>query len=238
MTRRVNAEGLKLIKQWEGLILFAYDDFDPPKNRRRIKPGDKVNGTLTIGYGSTGPHVKPGMTITEAQATNLLMADLNRFELGVERAVKVPLTDNQFAALVAFAFNIGMGVPGDPKRKGFVNTTLLKKLNAGNYDAVPGELMKFVTSKGKKLAGLVNRRSAEVGLWARGSFVASNTIPAAPAKPPVMTIDNAVKVATPAAALLQSFTSGPAQIILALAFVAGAAFMFIRWHRSQQEAAA
>ena len=117
-------------------------------------------------------------------------------------------------------------------------STLLKKLNFGDYASVPSELAKWDTSKGKRVQGLVNRRAAEAGLWAKGSFVSSNTVEAKPAKPPVLTIDNAVKVATPASAILQNFTSGPAQIILALAFVAGAAFLFWRWHKGQQEASA
>lgn len=230
MTRRINDEGLKLIKQWEAFIPFAYDDFDPPKARRKIKPGDKVNGTLTIGYGSTGAHVRPGTTITEAEASELLLDDLDRFERAVERKVVVPLNDNQFAALVSFCFNVGEGA--------FSGSTLLKKLNKGDYASVPAELAKWVTSKGKRLQGLVNRRAAEAGLWAKGSFVSSNTVDAKPAKPPVMTIDNAVKVGTPLTALLQSFTNGPAQIILALAFVAGAAFMLWKFVIKRQEAAA
>lgn len=67
MPRRINAEGLKLIKQWEAFIPFAYHDFDSAKNRGRIQTGDNVNGTLTIIRGSTGGHVSPGITITEAE---------------------------------------------------------------------------------------------------------------------------------------------------------------------------
>jgi lysozyme len=230
MTRRINAEGLTLIKQWESFIPFAYDDFDNPKRRRKIQPGDRVNGTLTIGYGSTGVHVKPGMTISEADASELLLDDLDRFERCVERKVAVPLNDNQFAALVSFCLNVGEGA--------FGGSTLLKKLNKGDYNSVPAELAKWVTSKGKRMQGLVNRRAAEAGLWAKGSFVASNTVEAKPAKPPVLTIDNAVKVGTPLSAILQNFTSGPAQIILAVAFVVGAAFLLWRWHKGQQEASA
>lgn len=219
-TRRINAEGLALIKQWEGLRLTSYKD---------------VVGVWTIGYGSTGSHVRPNLTISRQEAEQLLIADLDRFERAVAKLVKVPLTDNQFAALVSFAFNIGEG------KGGFATSTLLRKLNRGDYTAVPGELAKWVhgTLEGKKvrIEGLVNRRAAESGLWARGSFVSSNTVPAKPAPPPALSIDNAVKVATPATALLQSFTSGPAQIILALAFVAGAAFLLWRWHRRQAEAA-
>lgn len=230
MTRRINDEGLKLVKQWEAFIPFAYDDFDPPKKRRKIKPGDVVRGTLTIGYGHTGPDVKPGDTLTEEEASALLRRDLSGVEAAVERLVKVPLNDNQFGSLCAFVLNIGEGA--------FGKSTLLKKLNFGDYASVPSELAKWVTSKGKRVQGLVNRRAAEAGLWAKGSFVSSNTVEAKPAKPPVLTIDNAVKVATPASAILQNFTSGPAQIILALAFVAGAAFLFWRWHKGQQEASA
>lgn len=217
MTRRINAEGLKLIKQWEGLKLSAYKD---------------VAGVWTIGYGSTGPHVTPGLEISQEEAERLLVKDLDRFERAVDRLVKVPLSANQFAALVSFAFNVGEG------KKGFATSALLKKLNAGNYDAVPGELAKWVNAGGKKVEGLVNRRAAESGLWAKGSFVSSNTVEAKPAAPPVVSVENAIKVATPLSALLQSFTSGPAQIILAVAFVVGAGFLLWRWHIRQKEAAA
>ena len=98
------------LKQWEGLRLTAYKD---------------SGGVLTIGYGHTGPDVKAGMTITEAQAEMLLMRDLSRFEQSVERSVKVPLTDNQFGALVSFAYNVGT--------EAFERSTLLKKLNEGDY---------------------------------------------------------------------------------------------------------
>ncbi|MBN9438260.1 lysozyme [Bosea sp. (in: a-proteobacteria)] len=222
MTRRINAEGLKLIKQWEGLKLSAYKD---------------VAGVWTIGYGSTGSHVTPGLEIGREEADRLLIKDLDRFERAVDKLVKVPLSANQFAALVSFAFNVGEG------KGGFATSTLLKKLNAGNYDAVPSELGKWVMAynpalkKKVRVPGLVNRRAAEAGLWAKGSFVSSNTVEAKPAAPPVVSVENAIKVATPLTGLFQSFTSGPAQIILAVAFVAGAAFLLWRWHRRQQEAA-
>ena len=164
--RKVSAYGIQKIKQWEGEILFAYDDFDPPSNRRRIKAGDKINGTLTIGVGHTGPDVRPGMTITPDQSTQLLYGDIAQFERVVDNSVTVNLTDNQFAALVSFAFNVGA--------QNFETSTLLKKLNAGNYAAVPTELAKWTKSKGKTMQGLVNRRAAEAGLWAEGGFVQSS----------------------------------------------------------------
>lgn len=157
MARRINAAGLSHVKTWEGCSLKAYRD---------------VAGVWTIGYGSTGKHVKPGMVITQAQADELLKEDLARFERRVELAVKVPLTDNQFAALVSFAFNVGEGA--------FQGSTLLKRLNAGDYSAVPPELMKWVkaTVNDKKVTvkGLVNRRKADGALFTTKSV-------SAPAKP-------------------------------------------------------
>lgn len=157
MTRRINAAGLSHVKQWEGLKTRAYRD---------------VAGILTIGYGHTSaagaPVVREGMKITEAEAEKILMADLRKFEERVERFVKVPLTDNQFAVLVSFDFNTGK----------LDKSTLLKRLNKGDYDAVPVELMKWVHADGKKVKGLVNRRAAEAGLWAKGEFVSSNTVEA------------------------------------------------------------
>jgi lysozyme len=195
MARRINAEGLKLIKQWEGCVLYAYDDFDPPSKRRKIRSGDVVRGTLTIGYGHTGPDVKPGMTIGQSRADELLIVDLSEYEAAVTQAVHVELTDNQFAALVAFAFNVGKGA--------FRGSSLVRKLNQGDYSAVPKELMKWTSSKGNTMPGLVNRRSAEAGLWSRGAFVASNTVPTEPEAPTSKTMQKA-GVATTAGGVMTS----------------------------------
>lgn len=209
MTRRINAEGLAHLKRWEGLRLSAYKD---------------VAGIWTIGYGSTGPHVKPGMKITEAQAEKLLRDDLDRFEKAVERLVKVPLTDNQFAALVSFAFNVGTGA--------FEKSTLLKRLNAGDYDAVPGQLMRWVNAGGRKVQGLVNRRAAEGGLWAKGSFVSSKDIGANPVPEPVVTKEN-ISWGAGILAMMGSMFSGEGPVQYALAgvivvAVAAGLFLFIR----------
>lgn len=158
MTRRINAAGLSHVKKWEGLKLKAYRNF----------PGEP----WTIGHGHTSlagpPVVKEGMRITEAEAEAILRTDLDKFEERVQRLVKVPLADNQFAVLVSFDFNTGA----------LHKSTLLKKLNAGNYDAVPVELMKWVNAGGRRVQGLVNRRAAECGLWVKGEFVSSNTVEA------------------------------------------------------------
>ncbi|WP_336288697.1 lysozyme [Bartonella sp. CB60] len=153
--RKISKEGLMLIKQWEGLRLHAYQD---------------PIGIWTIGYGHTSAAGKPvvykNMNITEKAAEDILCRDLKKFERSVEQAVTVSLTDEQFAALVSFCYNVGTTA--------FCNSTLLKKLNKGDYEAVPAELQRWTKAGGKRLQGLVNRRAAEAGLWVKGSYVASN----------------------------------------------------------------
>lgn len=155
LMRSICKEGLELIKQWEGLRLEAYRD------RACI---------WTIGYGHTSyagkPLVRKGMCITQEQAEKILYEDLKPFENAVEQSVTVSLTDAQFAALVSFCYNVGTAA--------FCKSTLLKKLNQGDYEAVPVELQKWNKVGGKPLEGLVNRRAAEAGLWAKGSYVCSN----------------------------------------------------------------
>lgn len=159
--RRVTAETRAKITEWEGVVLYAYDD----ANGRKVEPGGRVAGTLTIGVGHTGPDVRAGQTITRQQADDLLARDLAKCESAVSGAVKVPLSDQQFGTLVSFAFNAGVGA--------FLSSTLLKKLNAGDYMAVPSELMKWTktTINGKKVAspGLVARRSKEAAYWSSGA---------------------------------------------------------------------
>jgi len=158
--RQINAEGLALLRQWEGCKLAAY----------RCPAG-----VWTIGFGHTAT-AHEGMTITEAEAERLLRQDLALFEAEVERAVDVALTDAQFAALVSWAYNVGVSA--------MRRSSLIKRLNQGEYDAVPLELAKWNKVKGKVVRGLSNRRAAEAGLWARGAFVASREVePAAPAEP-------------------------------------------------------
>lgn len=143
--RTINKAGLDLIRNFEGLRLKAY-----------VCPA----GVLTIGYGSTGPHVKPGMTITAEQATELLVKDLSRFESAVARLCPVT-TDNQFSAIVSFAFNLGEG--------NLKNSTLRKLHNAGDYAGAAGQFGKWVRAGGRVLPGLVKRRAAEAELYARAS---------------------------------------------------------------------
>lgn len=145
MTRKVNDATLSHIKSFEGLRLQAYPD-----------PGSRNGDPWTIGYGST-TGVHKGMVITEAEAEQRLKRDLETAERAVELAVKVPLNDNQFGALVSFAFNVGAGA--------FRDSTLLRKLNAKDYSAVPAQLARWNKNDGKVIAGLTRRRASEAELW-------------------------------------------------------------------------
>jgi lysozyme len=118
-------------------------------------------GVCTIGYGHTSaagaPMVNDGMTITQAQADTILRQDLIKYERSVQDLIKVELTQNQFDVLVDFAYNAGVG--------NLKSSTMLKKINSGDLDAVPVELMKWTKGGGKVLPGLVRRRQAAVAWW-------------------------------------------------------------------------
>ena len=152
---RLGPHGEKLIKEGEGLVLYTYDDANPGKPFLRGKP----KGELTIGYGHTSaagePTVKPGMKITKAEAEAIFKRDIQKYVNDVNRLVTVELTQNQFDALVSFHYNTGA----------LGKSTLLKKVNAGQFSQVPAEFMKWVNDNGRMVPGLVNRRRAEVALW-------------------------------------------------------------------------
>lgn len=138
---RISSRGLDLIKESEGLKLTAYKC---------------PAGVWTIGYGSTGPHVKVGLTITEEQAEELLRKDVKRFEDGVS-AIVGPCTQGQFDALVSFSFNLGLGA--------LMSSTLLKRHKAKDYQRAGDEFLRWVNAGGRKLPGLVKRRAAERALY-------------------------------------------------------------------------
>src|SRR3954449_306614 len=114
---KIGANGLDLIKSFEELILYVYDDLVPKKkiNGKLQNPewdGSKPKGTLTIGYGHTNAAHDPtkttkGLRITQKQASDILRNDLAPIEESVSKAVTVPLTQHQFDALVSFKFNTG-----------------------------------------------------------------------------------------------------------------------------------
>lgn len=141
MRRQINQAGRDLIKSFEGLSLVSYKC---------------PAGIWTVGWGSTGKHVKQGMKITRQEAESLLDADLARFETFVEQNAG-ECTDNQFAALVSFAFNVGTGA--------LEESTLLRLHRAGKYPLAQLQFSKWVHAGGKKLNGLIKRRAAEANLY-------------------------------------------------------------------------
>ncbi|MBE7381978.1 MAG: lysozyme [Leptolyngbya sp. SIO1E4] len=145
-TSQISDDGLRIIKGFEGLELRAYQD---------------SVGVWTIGYGHTAaagpPDVYAGQTITNAEAETILKRDLGVFERGVRDRVKVPINSDQFSALVSFSFNVGLGA--------LSNSTMLRKLNAGDYQGAANEFPRWVKAGGRTLQGLVRRRNAEQALF-------------------------------------------------------------------------
>lgn len=141
---KISQEGINLIKSFEGFSAIPYQC---------------SADVWTIGYGHTKNVTKFHERISKEYAEELLRKDLLDAEIAVDSYVKVPLTQNQFDALVSFVFNLGAG--------SFKKSTLLKKLNKGEYDQVPYELMRWNKAGGKVLTGLSRRRAAEAELWSR-----------------------------------------------------------------------
>lgn len=134
---QINDLGLKLIKDFEGFKPKAYKD---------------LVGKWTIGYGFV-KGVKPGDIITKEEADEELLDTLKLFEIGVETFVDVPLTGNQFSALVCLAYNVGLG-----NLKG---STLLKKLNSKDYAGAAEQFQRWNRAGGEVVSGLTRRRNAE-----------------------------------------------------------------------------
>lgn len=142
---KISEQGINLIKHYESCDLQAYRD---------------GGGIITIGYGHTGfirgRHLLISDKITQAEADALLLDDLVIAQKAVNQLVTVPLTQNQFDALVSFAFNTGVG------DKGLKGSTLLHCLNNGSYTAASEEFKKWVRdNKGNIEQGLVKRRNTE-----------------------------------------------------------------------------
>ena len=133
--------GLHLTEQFEGCRLTAYPD-----------PGTGGD-PWTIGYGHTGSDVHAGLTITQEQAEELLMKDVQKAANDVNAKVTTDITQEEFDALVDFVFNCGAG--------NFNGSTLLKKINAGDMEGAAHEFEKWDMAAGKHMAGLLRRRHAE-----------------------------------------------------------------------------
>lgn len=154
--------GVNLIAKFEGT--------SPPKDGK-LHPYVDGMGVNMIGYGHAitaeeqqtglisiaGEPVPYAQGITEAQAMALLLQDLKPLRNDIETLVTVKLTKNQLEALTSFTYNVGLGT--------FKDSTLLKKLNAGQHSEVPAEMRRFTIADSQHQPGLVTRREAEIELW-------------------------------------------------------------------------
>jgi lysozyme len=148
MTMRMSADGRAQLIRREGFRTKAYKD---------------SVGVWTIGVGHTSaagePHVTPGLVITKAEVDEILSRDLGQYEEAVRSAVRVPLSQGQFDALVSFCFNVGVG--------GFRKSTVVKRLNAGNYKGAADALLMW-----NKPPEIMGRRRSE-----RTQFLAATGSP-------------------------------------------------------------
>ena len=138
---KTGTKGIELIKHFEGCELEAYKC---------------AAGVWTIGYG----HIKgvtPESVITQEQAEQMLVEELNEYEGYINDMVTTPLSQNQFDALVSWVYNLGGG--------NLKASTLLKVLNSGDYNGVPEQIMRWNKAGGKVLEGLTRRRQAEADLF-------------------------------------------------------------------------
>jgi len=143
----VSNAGIALIKRFEGCRLSAYPD--PGSGRE----------PWTIGWGTTGidgQPVRPGMTISQAQADELLLADVARHAAEVAAALgEAPTTQAQFDALVSFHYNTGA----------IGRATLTRRHRAGDFEGAAREFARWTRSGTRTMPGLVRRRAAEAALY-------------------------------------------------------------------------
>ena len=238
--RAIPELAIAFVARHEGCVLRAYRD---------------AGGVLTVGYGSTAG-VTPGLVITKDEARARLVADLTTAGLRLEQRIGVviaELTDQQYAALLSFVFNVGAGPAW----------TIWKRLRTRQFDQVPLELMKFVNVGGRKVRGLVARRAEECKLWATGepgttarrvpsSVSRANPTPPTPADPhppqrsvQILTLAGTAAATTTAAVGQVSQTLAPyaaasdlvRQLVSALAVVAAMAAtmgLILAWAKTRE----
>jgi lysozyme len=255
MRRPIPQPVIELVKEAEGLRLEAYPD--PASG----------GAPWTIGYGHTGPEVRPGHVITKEQVEAWLASDLDAAAAIVDGAVKTPLTDLQRGVLASFVFNVGPGRKAkgkDAGKDGFLvlksgkPSTMLVKLNAGDLAGAGAEFSKWVHGAGKVMPGLVTRRAAEAALFL--SDVDHPTTSASPEPPPApkplaksaanvdssgalelagvaVAIDQAREVSDAARGLLDSLPSGGLGWPVAILLAGAVAFLLYQRWADQRQAA-
>ena len=152
---RLSQPGAGFIARFEGCVLKMYND---PTGNATIGVGHLIHmGRIN---GREPAEFRAG--ITRKRALKILMDDADKAARSVRKLIKVPLKQHQLDALVSFTFNCGEG--------SLASSTLRKRLNRGEYAAVPQELNKWVMSGGRRLEGLVRRRKAEGALFRNGKY--------------------------------------------------------------------
>ena len=143
----INKEGIELIESFEGFSSKPYKD---------------VAGIWTIGvgsiYGLNGKRVKADhRNISKKEALQLMKRDLKRTEVRISQLVNVPVTQNQFAALCSFVYNVGSGA--------FQRSTARMKLNRSDYEGCANEFLRWKYAGKRSIPGLLRRREAERELF-------------------------------------------------------------------------
>jgi lysozyme len=149
---KLSDAGLDFLTKCEGYSGKVYKDSagkDTVGYGHLLTAQDKKRGTYTEG-------------IDEEQARDLLAADVGLATRAVDRYVRVELEQHQADVIICWCYNLGSGA--------LRSSTLLKKINAGDFEAVPNELRKWVNSGGRRTAGLVKRREAEAQIWMTGKY--------------------------------------------------------------------
>ena len=226
-------EGLELIKAQEGFRSRAYRD---------------PVGVWTIGYGHTSmagpPHVRAGLEISQSEGENILRRDVERFASGVRRLLTRSLSDRQFSALVSFAYNVGLG--------NFERSSVLRAVNAGNFEAVPRRLSLWVKAGGRTLPGLIRRRAAEAALFTADGLAPAEGLVGQPVEAPRgkaahTSTTTLAAIVSALAAAASSLASGVRDLagalpaarpsLIAAVIVAAAAVWIIRerWLKSRDE---
>jgi lysozyme len=220
---QMTKSGLDLIKEFEGFRAKAYRD---------------SVGVWTIGYGHTSmagaPEVRPGMVITAEEAEQILARDVDVFARGVRKAVTTKISDEQFSALVSFAYNVGLG--------NFAKSSVLAAVNRDDFDAVPRRLQLWTKAGGRVLPGLVRRRAAEAALFAESRVppVAAGPVERVDAKP-LRESKTAWSAALAMVMMLAQFWLSASLklaglVVLVLAAAALAFIIYERWKKLKEEA--
>ncbi len=165
---KISDKGINLLKQLEGCVKIGdkhiiYDD----QTGKPVKPKEALPRGATIGYGhliKAGEDFRSG--ISESQATELLRADIAVAECAVQNGIASALTQNQYDALVMFAYNIGI--------KNFTDSTVVKYVNNRNfqnrrYPTLESAWMAWNKSCGREMPGLTKRRKVEYELFTNRS---------------------------------------------------------------------